>query len=105
LGSYEAHARGGEKFPLENGVSEGSSRPSASFTPRSLSRGGTQAKRAGRSTANFSVAPASTGEPQWATRAAVADAITTAIRSLDLRFPEEEKRKALAVARTQLQNE
>jgi hypothetical protein len=37
----------------------------------------------------------------------VADVITTAIRSLDLRFPQvtEEKRKALAVARSQLQQE
>jgi hypothetical protein len=37
----------------------------------------------------------------------VADVITTAIRSLDLKFPEvtEEKRKALAEARSQLQKE
>jgi PPK2 family polyphosphate:nucleotide phosphotransferase len=44
---------------------------------------------------------------KWVTRAVVADVITTAIRSLDLRFPEvtEEKRKALAEARTQLEEE
>ena len=44
---------------------------------------------------------------KWVTRAVVADVITTAIRSLDLRFPEvtEEKRKALAEARSQLQKE
>jgi len=37
----------------------------------------------------------------------VADVITTAIRSLDLRFPEvtEEKRKLLVEARSQLQEE
>ena len=44
---------------------------------------------------------------KWVTRAVVADVITTAIRSLDLRFPEvtEEKRQALAEARSQLQKE
>jgi PPK2 family polyphosphate:nucleotide phosphotransferase len=44
---------------------------------------------------------------KWVTRAVVADVITTAIRSLDLRFPEvtEEKRKALAEARSQLEKE
>jgi len=44
---------------------------------------------------------------KWITRAVIADVITTAIRSLDLRFPEvtEEKRKALAEARSQLQAE
>jgi PPK2 family polyphosphate:nucleotide phosphotransferase len=44
---------------------------------------------------------------KWITRAVVADVITTAIRSLDLRFPEvtEEKRKALAEAKSQLQAE
>src|SRR5262245_39817291 len=44
---------------------------------------------------------------KWVTRAVVADVITTAIRSLDLEFPEvtEEKRKALAEARSQLQQE
>jgi PPK2 family polyphosphate:nucleotide phosphotransferase len=44
---------------------------------------------------------------KWITRAVVADVITTAIRSLDLRYPEvtEEKRKALAEARSQLQKE
>jgi len=44
---------------------------------------------------------------KWVTRAVVADVITTAIRSLDLRYPEvtEEKRKALAEARSQLQKE
>jgi PPK2 family polyphosphate:nucleotide phosphotransferase len=44
---------------------------------------------------------------KWITRAVVADVITTAIRSLDLSFPEvtEEKRKALAEAKSQLQNE
>ncbi len=44
---------------------------------------------------------------QWVTRAVVADVITTAIRSLDLRFPEvtEEKRKLLIEARSQLQEE
>jgi len=37
----------------------------------------------------------------------VADVITTAIRSLDLRFPEvtEEQRKLLAQARSQLEDE
>jgi PPK2 family polyphosphate:nucleotide phosphotransferase len=44
---------------------------------------------------------------KWVTRAVVADVITTAIRSLDPRFPEvtEEQRKALAEAKSQLQNE
>jgi PPK2 family polyphosphate:nucleotide phosphotransferase len=44
---------------------------------------------------------------KWITRAVVADVITTAIRSLDLRFPEvtEEKRKLLAEAKRQLQAE
>src|SRR6516162_6664324 len=44
---------------------------------------------------------------KWVTRAVVADVITTAVRSLDLKFPEvtEEKRKALAEARRQLQEE
>jgi PPK2 family polyphosphate:nucleotide phosphotransferase len=44
---------------------------------------------------------------KWVTRAVVADVITTAIRSLDLRFPEvtEKQRKMLAEARTQLQEE
>jgi hypothetical protein len=44
---------------------------------------------------------------KWVTRAVVADVITTAIRSLDLKFPEvtEEKRKLLAQAKKQLQEE
>jgi PPK2 family polyphosphate:nucleotide phosphotransferase len=44
---------------------------------------------------------------KWVTRAVVADVITTAIRSLDLKFPEvtEEKRKLLAEARKQLEKE
>jgi PPK2 family polyphosphate:nucleotide phosphotransferase len=44
---------------------------------------------------------------KWATRAVVADILTTSIRALDLRYPEvtEEQRKALAEARTRLQNE
>jgi PPK2 family polyphosphate:nucleotide phosphotransferase len=44
---------------------------------------------------------------KWVTRAVVADVITTAIRSLDLKFPEvtEEKRKALAEAKSQLEEE
>jgi PPK2 family polyphosphate:nucleotide phosphotransferase len=44
---------------------------------------------------------------KWVTRAVVADVITTAIRSLDLKFPEmtEEKRKALAEAKSQLRAE
>jgi PPK2 family polyphosphate:nucleotide phosphotransferase len=44
---------------------------------------------------------------KWVTRAVVADVITTAIRSLDLRFPEvtEEQRKLLAQARSQLEDE
>jgi hypothetical protein len=42
---------------------------------------------------------------KWVTRAVVADVITTAIRSLDLRYPEvtEEKRKLLIEARSQLE--
>jgi PPK2 family polyphosphate:nucleotide phosphotransferase len=41
---------------------------------------------------------------KWVTRAVVADVITTAIRSLDLRYPEvtEEKRKAIEEAKKQL---
>src|SRR5262249_15045655 len=44
---------------------------------------------------------------KWVTRAVVADVITTAIWSLDLKFPEvtAEKRKALAEARRQLEEE
>jgi hypothetical protein len=44
---------------------------------------------------------------KWITRAVVADVITTAIRSLDPRFPEvtEKQRKLLAEARSQLQEE
>ena len=44
---------------------------------------------------------------KWVTRAVVADVITTAIRSLDLKFPEvtEEQRKLLAQARSQLEDE
>src|SRR5262245_42110447 len=44
---------------------------------------------------------------KWVTRAVVADVITTAVRSLDLKFPEvtEEKRKLLAEARSQLEKE
>jgi polyphosphate kinase 2 (PPK2 family) len=44
---------------------------------------------------------------KWVTRAVVADVITTALRSLDLKFPEvtEEKRKLLAEAKKQLQEE
>jgi PPK2 family polyphosphate:nucleotide phosphotransferase len=44
---------------------------------------------------------------RWATRAVVAEVITTAIRSLDLTFPEvtKEKRKALAEAKSRLQAE
>jgi PPK2 family polyphosphate:nucleotide phosphotransferase len=44
---------------------------------------------------------------KWVTRAVVADVVTTAIRSLDLKFPEvtEEQRKRLAEAKTQLQDE
>jgi PPK2 family polyphosphate:nucleotide phosphotransferase len=44
---------------------------------------------------------------KWVTRAVVADVITTAVRSLDLKFPEvtEAKRKLLAEARSQLQKE
>jgi PPK2 family polyphosphate:nucleotide phosphotransferase len=44
---------------------------------------------------------------KWVTRAVVADVITTAIQSLDLEYPEvtEEKRKALAEAKSQLEAE
>jgi PPK2 family polyphosphate:nucleotide phosphotransferase len=44
---------------------------------------------------------------KWGTRAVVADVITTAIRSLDPRFPEmtDEQRKRLAEAKNQLQEE
>src|SRR6516165_4151779 len=44
---------------------------------------------------------------KWVTRAVVADVITTAIRSLDLKFPEvtEEERKFLLQARSQLEAE
>jgi hypothetical protein len=44
---------------------------------------------------------------KWITRAVVADVITSAIRSLDLQYPEvtEEKLKALAEAKSQLLNE
>jgi PPK2 family polyphosphate:nucleotide phosphotransferase len=44
---------------------------------------------------------------KWVTRAIVADVITKAIRSLDLRFPEvtEEQQKVLAEAKRQLQEE
>ena len=44
---------------------------------------------------------------KWVTRAVVADVITSAIRSLDLKFPEvtEEKRKLLVEARNQLEKE
>jgi hypothetical protein len=44
---------------------------------------------------------------KWVTRAVVADVITTALRSLGLKYPEvtEEKRKLLAEARKQLQEE
>jgi PPK2 family polyphosphate:nucleotide phosphotransferase len=44
---------------------------------------------------------------KWVTRAVVADVITTALRSLDLKFPEvtEEKRKLLAEAKKQLGEE
>jgi PPK2 family polyphosphate:nucleotide phosphotransferase len=44
---------------------------------------------------------------KWVTRAVVADVITTALRSLDLKFPEvtQEKRKLLADAKKQLQGE
>src|SRR5262249_34869559 len=44
---------------------------------------------------------------KWVTRAVVADVITTAIRSLDLKFPEvtEEQRKRLAEAKSQLEAE
>jgi hypothetical protein len=44
---------------------------------------------------------------RWVTRAVVADVITTAIRSLDPRFPEvtEKQRKMLAEARSRLQEE
>jgi PPK2 family polyphosphate:nucleotide phosphotransferase len=44
---------------------------------------------------------------KWVTRAVVADILTTAIRSLGLRYPEvsEEQRQALAAAREKLRNE
>src|SRR6516225_12202069 len=44
---------------------------------------------------------------KWVTRAVVADVITTAIQSLDLKFPEvtEEQRKLLAEAKSQLEDE
>jgi hypothetical protein len=44
---------------------------------------------------------------KWVTRAVVADVITTAIRSLDLEYPEvtEEKRMALAEAKEKLESE
>jgi PPK2 family polyphosphate:nucleotide phosphotransferase len=44
---------------------------------------------------------------KWATRAVVADIVTSAIRALDLSYPEvtEAQRKALAAARKQLENE
>src|SRR5262249_22793757 len=44
---------------------------------------------------------------KWITRAVVADVIMTAIRTLDLKFPEvtDEKRKLLVEARTQLEKE
>ena len=44
---------------------------------------------------------------KWVTRAVVADVITTAIRSLDLKFPEvtDEQRKMLAEGKRQLQEE
>src|SRR5207245_524186 len=42
---------------------------------------------------------------KWATRAVVADILTSSIRSLDLRYPEvtDEQRRALAKARKQLE--
>jgi PPK2 family polyphosphate:nucleotide phosphotransferase len=44
---------------------------------------------------------------KWVTRAVVADVITTAIRALDLKYPEvtEEKRKLIVEAKSQLQKE
>jgi hypothetical protein len=44
---------------------------------------------------------------KWVARALVADILTTAIGSLELRFPAvtEEKRRAIATAREQLENE
>jgi hypothetical protein len=44
---------------------------------------------------------------KWATRAIVADVLTTALRSLDLRFPEisKQQREALKEARRQLEAE
>ena len=44
---------------------------------------------------------------KWATRAVVADVLTTTIRALDLRYPEisAEQKKALALARKRLENE
>jgi hypothetical protein len=57
-----------------------------------------------REEAPWYVVPA---DHKWVTRAVVADVITTAIRSLDLRYPEvtEEKHKLLAEARNQLEKE
>ena len=54
--------------------------------------------------ASWYIVPA---DNKWVSRAVVADVITTAIRSLDPRFPEvtEEQRKMLAEARSQLQQE
>ena len=44
---------------------------------------------------------------KWVTRAVVADIVTTAIRDLDLKFPEvtDAQRKILAVARKKLEAE
>ena len=44
---------------------------------------------------------------KWVTRAVVADVITTAIRSLDLKFPEvtDEQRKKLGESKRRLQEE
>jgi hypothetical protein len=44
---------------------------------------------------------------KWVTRAVVADVITTAVRSLDLRYPEvtDEQRQRLADAKRQLSSE
>jgi polyphosphate kinase 2 (PPK2 family) len=46
-------------------------------------------------------------DDKWATRAVVADILTTTLRSLDLRFPEvsKEQREALKEARRQLEKE
>jgi PPK2 family polyphosphate:nucleotide phosphotransferase len=54
--------------------------------------------------ASWYVVPA---DNKWVTRAVVADVITTAIRSLDPRFPEvtEDQRKMLAEAKSRLQEE